>query len=148
MALHGQLVVGVYLYGEVLARVDELDEQRKLVAILLIHLLTDEQTLVLVDELGEVQTHVDIVDEAALHSHTLMTRHAADLPTFADIRLGGIDALERCNTIATPDGGLQIGFELIRFHILSFFHYSFLISQCPSLRPKRPAQRHYCRRDH
>ena len=148
MALHGQLVVGMYLYGEVLARVDELDQQRKLIAVLLVDLLADEQSLVFVDEFGERQAHVNIVNQTALNGTALMSRYAANLPTLADIRLGGIDALERCNTIATPDGGLQIGFELIRFHILSFFHYSFLISQCPSLRPKHPAQRHYCRRDH
>jgi hypothetical protein len=94
VTLHGQLVVGVYLYREVLAR-------------------------------------VDIIDETTLHSHTFVTRHAADFPTLTDIRLGSIDALERCNAITTPDGGLQKRFKLIRFHFgmcLFFVRYRYFIA--------------------
>ena len=44
--------------------------------------------------MGEVQPHVDIIDEAALHSHTFVTRHAADLPTLTEIQLHHLMAMD------------------------------------------------------
>ena len=119
MALHGQLIVGMNLYAEVLARVDELDEQRELIAEALIDLITYEQPLVLVDELRECESHIDVVDKATFDGHAVLTGHATDLPAFADVGLRGVNALEWGNLISSPDGGLQDGFKLVWFHCSS-----------------------------
>ena len=107
----------MYLHAEVLARVDELDEQGELVAKLLIHLLPHQQSLVLVDELRQRQALVNVVHQSTIDGYALMTRHTTDFPTLTDVRLGGINALKRCYLVATPDGGLQIRFEFVWFHI-------------------------------
>ena len=108
----------MYLYAEVLARVDELHQQRELVAELLIDLLADEQAFVLVDELCQRQSDVDIINQSALDGTAFMSGHAADFPALADIRLSCKYALEGCNLVASPQGGLQIRFKLIWLHIL------------------------------
>ena len=117
VTLHGQLVIGMHLHTEVLTRVDELDQQGELVAKLLVHLVAYQQSLVLVDELRQRESLVDVVDQSAVDGYTLVTCHAADFPTLADVWLCGIDALEGCNLVASPDGGLQIRFKFIRFHL-------------------------------
>ena len=107
----------MHLYAQVLARVDELHQQREFVAELLIHLIADQETFVLVDEFGQRQPLVDVVHQSAIDGNTLMTRHTADLPTLADVRLCGIDAFKRCDLVTTPDGGLQIWLEFVGFHL-------------------------------
>ena len=121
MTLLGQFVIGMHLYGEVLTGVDELDEQWEFVTKLLVDLLSDEFTLVFIDELHQVQSHIDIVNQAALHSHTLMAGHATDFPRLADIGLGRINTFEGGYLIASPDGCLQIRFKLVRFHLDCIF---------------------------
>ena len=106
MPLHGQFVVGVYLHREVLSRVDELYQQRELVAELFVDLLAYEQALVLVDELGKVQAHIHIVNKATFHSDALMAGYATDFPTFTDIGLGCIDTFEGGYLVAPPNGRL------------------------------------------
>ena len=119
MTLLRELVVGMHLYAQVLARVDELDEQGELVAEALIDLVAHEQPLVLVDELRECESHIDIVDKAAFDGHAVLTGHATDLPALADVGLRGINALEWGNLISSPDGGFQDGFKLVWFHCSS-----------------------------
>lgn len=116
MAFLRQFVIGMDLDGEVLTGVDELDEQRELVSELLIDAVTDEQTFVFVDELGEVETEVYITDDAAFDSYGLMPGDRTDLPGLTDIGLGGKDALERGYLVTSPDHGAEVGLELIWFH--------------------------------
>ena len=106
----------MHLYGEVLTGVDEFYEEWKLIAELLVDLLAYQQFLVLVDELYQRQSLIDIIHQSAIDGHALMAWHTADLPTLADIGLGIEDPFERCDLITAPDGGLQIRFEFIWFH--------------------------------
>jgi hypothetical protein len=70
----------MHLDGEVLARVDELNEEREFVSELLIDAVADEQAFILVDELSEVETEINIADDAALDRHGLMTGYTGYLP--------------------------------------------------------------------
>ena len=105
MTFLGKFIVRMHLYGEVLARVDELDEEREGIAEFLIDAFSDEQTFVLIDELCEIQPEIDISDDTSFHRHRLMSGHGADLPRLADIGLRGVNTLERGYLITTPDGG-------------------------------------------
>ena len=96
----------MYLHGEVLTGVNELNKQRKLVAELLVYLLANEQSLVFVDEFYEGKPFVNVVYQSAVYCHTLVTGNTANLPALADIRLSGEDALEGRYLVTTPDGGL------------------------------------------
>ena len=102
VALHGQLIVGMNLYAEVLARVDELDEQRELIAEALIDFITYKQPLVLVDELGEGQSYIHIINQSTLDGNALVARYARDFPTLANIWLSGIDAFEWSYLVTAP----------------------------------------------
>ena len=121
VTLHGQLVVGMHLYAKVLARVDELDEQGELIAELLIDFVADQQAFVRVDQLGQREAFIDVINQSAVDGLALMAWHTADFPALADIGLCRIDAFEWCNLVTAPDGGFQIGFELVWFH--SLFNY-------------------------
>ena len=102
VALHGQLIVGMNLHREVLARVDELDEQRELIAEALIDFITHEQPLVLVDELGEGQSYIHIINQSTLDGNALVAGYARDFPTLANIWLCGIDAFEWSYLVTAP----------------------------------------------
>lgn len=121
MAFLREFVIGMDLDGEVLAGVDELDEERELVSELLIDAVTDEQTFVLVDELSKIQTKVYITDDAAFDSYGFMPGDRTDLPGLTDIGLGGKDALERGYLVTSPDHGAEVGLELVRFHFIDDF---------------------------
>jgi hypothetical protein len=108
----------MHLHGEVLAGVNELDEKRELVSELLIDAITDEETFVFVDELGKVETEIDVADDTAFDSYGLMTGYGTDLPRLTDIGLGCEDALERGYLVSAPDHGAEVGLELIWFHNL------------------------------
>lgn len=112
-----QFVVGVHLHTQVLARVDELDEQRERVAKLLVHAFADQQTFVLVNELGEVETEINVTYYASLGNDGFVSGYTADLPRLTDVRLRGVDTFERCYLIPAPDSGAEVGLELIRFHV-------------------------------
>ena len=120
MAFERQFVIGMHLDGEVLAGVDELDQEWELVSELLIDAVADEESFVFVDELGEVETKVYITDDAAFHGHGLMPGNRTDLPGLTDIGLGGKDALERGYLVTSPDHGAEVGLEFIGFHITIF----------------------------
>ena len=112
-----QLVIGVYLDGEVLARVDELNEEREGISELLIDAFAYKQPFVFIDELCEVESEVYIPDDASLDSNGLVTGYCTDLPRLTDIRLRGVNALKGGNLITTPDGGLQVRLKFIRLHV-------------------------------
>ena len=122
MAFLREFVIGMHLNGEVLAGVDELDEQRELIAELLIDAVSDEKAFVLIDELGEVQTEVHISDDAAFDGYRFMSGDRTDLPGLTDIGLGGKDALERGYLVTSPDHGAEVGGKLIRFHIAAGYY--------------------------
>lgn len=105
MALLREFVIGMHLDAEVLARVNEFDEQREGVAELLIDTFADEQTFVFVNELGKVETEIHVPNDAAFDGYGFVTGHGTYLPRFADIGLCGKDALERGYLVSTPDGG-------------------------------------------
>ena len=111
-----QFVIGMHLDGEVLARVNELNEQREFVAELLIDTVADEESFIFVNELGEVETEIDVPNDTALHSYGLMTGYGTDLPGLTDIGLSREDTFERGYLVTSPDHGAEIGLELVRFH--------------------------------
>ena len=100
--LAGNLVVGVYLDGEVAVGVDELDEQWKLVAEALVVLRAEEAVLQFSHHLVEVLALILTVG-----NDRFVTLHAGDFPALAHVLLLDVEVLERNNLIATPDGGLQ-----------------------------------------
>ena len=106
----------MYLDGEILTRVDELDKERELVAELLIDAVADKETFIFVDELDEVETEIDVTDDTALDGHGFMTGDSTDLPGLTDIGLGGKDALERSDSITAPYHSAEVGLELVWFH--------------------------------
>ena len=116
MTFFRKLVVGMHLYGEVLTRIDELYEQREVVAEFLIHLLAEQQPFVFLYELCEAETYIDIIYQSALYGDTLVSRHAGNLPRFADVGLCGVYALEWRYLIAAPYRGFQDRFEFVWFH--------------------------------
>ena len=118
MTLHRQFVVRMDLNGEILTGVDELHQQRELVAILLIDLLTNKQALILVNKFGECQTYIDIIYQTALDGMAFITWYTTDFPTLTNVGLCGKNALEGRNLIASPQGRLQKRFKLIWFHLL------------------------------
>lgn len=125
MTLHGKAVVRVYLYGEILSRVDEFYEEREFVSETFVDLLSHEFPFVFVYKLNEVQAHIDIVGNATINGYALMSRYATNLPRFSDIRLGGVDFLEWCYLISSLDGGFQIRFKFVRFHACILFRFFF-----------------------
>ena len=118
MTLHRQFVVGVHLYGQILTGVDELYQEGELVAELLIDFLSDEQSLVLVDQFNERQSLIDIINQSSVHGHTLMSGYATDFPALTHIGLRIENTLEGRNLIATPNSGLQIRLKFVWFHLL------------------------------
>ena len=108
VALPGQLVVGMHLDREVLARVDELDEQREFVAEAFAVLLAQQAGAVAGDELGERQAGV-----GALGHHRDVALHARELPAFADAGEVGGDLLVGCDLLAAPEQRFQNGSESI-----------------------------------
>ena len=118
MTLHRQFVVGMHLYGEVLAGVDELNEQREGVTKLLIDTFANEQTFVLVDEFREVQPEIHIANESALDGNGLMARDARYLPRLAYIRLSRVDTFERGYLVSAPDHGAEIGSKFVGLHAI------------------------------
>lgn len=91
-----------------------------------VDLLSHEFPLVFVYKLNEVQAHIDIVGNATINGYALMSRYATNLPRFSDIRLGGVDFLEWCYLISSPDGGFQIRFKFVRFHACILFRFFFI----------------------
>ena len=105
MALLREFVIGMHLDGEVLAGVDEFDEQGEGSAEFLIDAFAHEQPFVFVNELGKVETEIDVADDAAFDGYGFVTGYGTDLPRLADVRLRGKDAFERRYLVTTPDGG-------------------------------------------
>ena len=107
-------VVGMYLHGEVLPGVDELDEQRKLVAVLRVNGIAQEGTLVAVDELWQRDAHIGIGSQSTVRHHTLVVCYPADFPALADAGSVGLNALKGGDALAPPKGFFQIRFEFER----------------------------------
>ena len=110
----GQLVVRMDLHGQVGEGVDELDQQRELVAGVGIHVLAHETALVLLHEIRD-----GAALEGAVRDHGLVSFHAGQFPAFADVLLFGFHALVGGDLLAAPDDGLEDGFEFQRIHRLS-----------------------------
>ena len=90
---------GVHLYAQVLVRVDELDEQRKLVAEALVVFFPDQVGLQFGHQLVERLALV-----LARSDDGLVILDAGNLPAFADLFLSGIQLFERNDFFAAPDG--------------------------------------------
>lgn len=110
----GCLVVGVYLYGEVVAGVDKLEEQRELVAVALVDAAAHELFLQHGDEPVERHAAVGTFGHDGLIA--LDTRY---FPAFADV-VAVADALEARYLAAAPELGLYDRFKLEHFVIIGF----------------------------
>ena len=113
-----QFVIGVHLDGEVLAGVDELDEERELISELLIDAVANEESFVLIDELGEVEPEVHISDDASFDGYRFMTRYGTYLPRLADVGLSCVNAFERRYLVSAPDHGAEVGLKFVGFHFI------------------------------
>ena len=96
------LVVGVHLDGELLARVDKLDEQGKQIAVARVVLLADQQLLLLRQHVVEFPALVFAVGD-----NSLVVFHARHLPALAHLVEGLLQVLERDNLVTTPNRLLQ-----------------------------------------
>ena len=96
------LVVGVHLDGELLARVDKLDEQGKQITVARVVLLADQQLLLLRQHVVEFPALVFAVGD-----NSLVVFHARHLPALAHLVEGLLQVLERDNLVTTPNRLLQ-----------------------------------------
>ena len=111
MADIGEGVVRMDLDAEVGEGVDELDQQRELVARILVDMLSDKQVFVFTDEVGDAAAFPGAVGDDGF-----IAGDAGQFPTLADVVLVGFNMLERGDFLAAPDDGLQDGFEFQRIH--------------------------------
>ncbi len=93
------LVGGMHLNGQVVACIDELDEQRELVAKALVVGLAHQSLLLLCNEVVKVATCIGSTTD-----NGLITGHATDFPTLAYFTQRSLNVLERRNLRAAPDG--------------------------------------------
>ena len=97
-----QSIVRVNLDREVIASVDELDEQWEVVAETFVVGSTYQSTLVFFYQFAQVLAGFSTVGH-----YRFVARNVRDFPAFAYLRLFDVKTLERNNLFATPDGGLQ-----------------------------------------
>ena len=111
VTLPRQTVVGVYLNREILAGVDEFDQQRKFVAETFVIALSHQFGAVAVDQLRQGNTLA-----GPLGDDRFVSGDARQLPALADRPHGGLDALVGGDLLAAPDHGTQERFEFQRIH--------------------------------
>ena len=92
-------VGGMHLNGQVVAGVDELDEQRELIAEALVVGFAHQSLFLLCNEVVKVATCI-----RATTDNGLITGHATDFPTLAYFTQRSLNVLERRNLRAAPDG--------------------------------------------
>ena len=80
MAQRSQFIVGMHLHREVVLRVDELDQQREIVAAAVEHLLADEVAHIDLDQLRQ-----GVVSKVAVGHHRLFAVDARQFPAFAAV---------------------------------------------------------------
>ena len=112
VALHGQSIVRVHLYGQVVGGVDYLDEQRELAVISFHHALAEQFGAELSGEVGEPEPLVGTVGH-----HGLVSGNGRNLPALADAGLLFGYALVATDLVTAPDDALQIGLECYWFQI-------------------------------
>ncbi len=94
---HGQLVVGVNLHRQVVARIDELEQERERGAILLEDACPHQARAMTLNELA----HGETIVVAACH-RGLVTRQARYFPGLAHLLHSDIYRLELCQPVAAP----------------------------------------------
>ena len=102
MAFGSQFVVRVNLDGEVAFRVNELDEERELIACIGIDFLSYELAFELLYQFGN-----GLALEFSVGNDGFMALYAGEFPAFADIVLICNDFLIWGDFLATPYHGLQ-----------------------------------------
>ena len=113
-----QLIVGVYLYGKVVAGIDELDEQREGVSKTAVIVFSHQIGLVGLEQFGKALAGI------GTYGHDgVVARHVGYFPTLAYLRLAdAFELLERNNFSASPKGGLQYGVEFDGMHRFVLFN--------------------------
>ena len=107
----GHLVVRVDLDAEVTLGIDEFDEQGQLAMVFLVDLLAEDGLRGFVDDGDEVPTlPLTIADDAGAG------RYGTDLPTLAYGLAGRGEPFVGSELGATPDDGMEIGFEQQDLH--------------------------------
>ncbi len=118
VAAPGKRIVRVHLDREVLARVDELDEQRELLAEAGVDAVAHQRAFLARDQCGERRA-----GPGAVGHHRLVAPHAGQLPAFAYVRGTRGEALVGHDAVAAPERLFQNGFEFEQIHgsILLFY---------------------------
>ncbi len=107
MALGGELVGGVHLYGEVGVGVDKLYQQREGRAVAGDGAAAQQGLAAVGGKLGQ-----GAAGDGGRVGHALLAGHGRDFPAFADGFLCGVDALECGHGRAAPYHGVQTGREV------------------------------------
>ena len=126
VAFPGQFVVGVNLDREVLPGVDELDEQRELLAEALEILRAQQSGSVAGDQFGQRGSGL-----GASGDDGFVAFHARELPALADLLLRGLDLFVRGYLVAAPDQRFQNRLKLI--HGLSYIAFYNVRSYQPAV---------------
>ena len=98
----GYLVGGMHLNGQVLARIDELDEQGELVAEALVVVFSYQFLFHLCHQLVQFSART-----GTLAHQCFVVFHSADFPALPHPFLLEVEVLEGDDLIAAPEGGLQ-----------------------------------------
>ena len=117
----GCLVIGVHLDAEVLACVDELDEQGERVAVGLVDVSPHEALTVERHELVERGV-------AAVCEGGLAASHSRQFPTLAYGACSRGEAFQALYLVAAPEGGLEYGGELQYLHRVCEMVWGFTFS--------------------
>ena len=132
VTLPRQTVVGVYLNREILAGVDEFDQQRKFVAETFVIALSHQFGAVAVDQLRQGNTLA-----GPLGDDRFVSGDARQLPALADRPHRGLNALVGGDLLAAPDHGTQERFEFQRIHDIYRFCKILFLPELPSTQSKR-----------
>ena len=109
----GNLVGGVYLYGQILTCIDKLDEQRELIAEALVVGLAHELFL----QFGNGFVEAFSFQRTFFHDR-LIILHSRDFPAFSHVLQLRVEVLERHNLVAAPKRLFEQGFKFDRLHII------------------------------
>ena len=108
VALAGNLLVGVHLQRQILTGIDELHQQREVVAKAAVNLLAHQLATVATNQLRKAFSLIGTLGHLRLRPC-----HSRQLPALANGALGGGYALVGGNFIAAPHQAFEDGFEFI-----------------------------------
>ena len=114
VAYTSQGIIGMHLDAQIGSCIDKLDEQRKLIASVVIDMTTHNLFFVLFQEFYD-----GLSSQTTFCHYGLITRHARDFPAFADIMQFCLDSFVWRNFFSTPNQRLQ---EWIKLNRIQHIH--------------------------